>query len=154
MKGRKKRRPRKYFLWWKEDFIRLHQKSGGTDFDKLWDTVSTLNEGINSLVKNKLKPYRWFVVRRPCYSEINGVDYSTLNFVVSSMMIQVCGLRTKINREERLRWRRELYGSTITRLYRLHYRVYIIYAITYHIGKCIYFPKQIAVNLCIRIVCS
>ena len=24
----------KIFLWWKEDFIRLHQKSGGKDFDE------------------------------------------------------------------------------------------------------------------------
>ena len=64
MKGRKKRQPHKYFLWWKEDFIRLHQKSGRTDFDELWDTVSTLNEGINSLVMSESKPYGWFVVHR------------------------------------------------------------------------------------------
>ena len=40
----------KIFLWQKEDFIRLHQKSGRMDFNKLWDTVSILNEGTNSLV--------------------------------------------------------------------------------------------------------
>ena len=36
----------------------------GTDFDELWDTVSTLNEGTSSLVTSKLNPYGWFVVRR------------------------------------------------------------------------------------------
>ena len=44
-------------LWWKEELIRLYQKNGGTDFDELWDTVSTFNEGTNSLVMSELKPY-------------------------------------------------------------------------------------------------
>ena len=33
---------------WKEDFIRLYQKTGWANFDKLWVTDSTLNEGTNS----------------------------------------------------------------------------------------------------------
>ena len=53
---KKKRQSCKYFLWWKEDFIRLHWKSGGMDFDELQDTVSTLNKGINSLVTSESKP--------------------------------------------------------------------------------------------------
>ena len=52
------------FLWWKEEFIRLHQKSGGTDLDELWDTVSTLNKGTNSLVTSESEPDGWFIVRR------------------------------------------------------------------------------------------
>ena len=44
------------FLWWKEEFIRLYQKSGGTNFNELQDTVSTLNEGTNSLVTSELEP--------------------------------------------------------------------------------------------------
>ena len=61
---KKKQLPRKYFLRWKEDFIRLHQKSGGTDFDKLQGIVLTLNESSNSLVMSESKPYGWFVVHR------------------------------------------------------------------------------------------
>ena len=64
MKVRKKNDNRVIFLWWKEEFIRLYQKSGGTDFNELQDTVSTLNEGTNSLITSKLEPDRWFVVRR------------------------------------------------------------------------------------------
>ena len=52
------------FLWWKEEFIRLYQKSGGTDFNELLDTVSTLNEDTNSLVTNESEPGRWCVMRR------------------------------------------------------------------------------------------
>ena len=38
-------------MLWKTEFIRLYQKkSGWTDFDELWETVSTLNKGTNSLV--------------------------------------------------------------------------------------------------------
>ena len=44
------------FLWWKEEFIRLYLKNGRTNFDELWDSVSTLNEGINSLATSELKP--------------------------------------------------------------------------------------------------
>ena len=51
----KKRRPR-IFLWWKEEFIRLYQKSGGTDFNELQDIVSTLNECTNSLVTRESEP--------------------------------------------------------------------------------------------------
>ena len=47
-----------------EEFIRLHQKSGGTDFDELQDTVSTLNEGTNFLVTSESEPDEWFIVHR------------------------------------------------------------------------------------------
>ena len=56
--------PHKFCLWWKEEFIRLHQKSGGTDFDELQDTVSTLNKGTNSLVTSESEPDGWFIARR------------------------------------------------------------------------------------------
>ena len=62
--SRKKRRPRNIFLWLKEEFIRLYLKSGRTDFNKLQDTVSTLNEGTNSVVTRESEPDGWFVVRR------------------------------------------------------------------------------------------
>ena len=52
------------FLWWKEEFIKLYQKSGGIDFNELQDTVSTLNEGINSPVTSESEPDGWFVMRR------------------------------------------------------------------------------------------
>ena len=52
------------FLWWKEEFIRLYQKSGGTNFNEFQDIVSTLNEGTNSLVISESESDRWFVVRR------------------------------------------------------------------------------------------
>ena len=51
-------------MWWKEEFIRLYQKSEGTDFNELQDTVSTLNEGTNSLVTSESEPDGWFVVHR------------------------------------------------------------------------------------------
>ena len=57
-------------MWWKEEFIRLYQKSGRTDFNKLQDTVSILNEGTNSLVTSKLEPDGWFVMRRHKMSAI------------------------------------------------------------------------------------
>ena len=57
----KKKTTHKFCLWWKEEFIRLHQKSGGTNFDELWNTVSTLNEGTNSLVTSESDPDRWFM---------------------------------------------------------------------------------------------
>ena len=39
------------------------QKSDGTDFNELQDTISTLNEGTNSLVMSESEP-DGFVVRR------------------------------------------------------------------------------------------
>ena len=50
------------FLWWKEEFIRPYQNSGGTDFDELQDTISTLNKSTNSLVTSESEPDRWFIV--------------------------------------------------------------------------------------------
>ena len=44
--------------------IKLYQKSGRTNFDEFWDTVSTLNEGTNSLVMSESEPDGWFVVCR------------------------------------------------------------------------------------------
>ena len=41
------------FFYWKEDFIRLYQKTGWSDFDELWVTDSTLNEGTNSLINER-----------------------------------------------------------------------------------------------------
>ena len=41
----------------------IYQKSGGTNFDELWDTVSTLNEGINSRVMSESNPDRQFVMQ-------------------------------------------------------------------------------------------
>ena len=38
------------FFYWKEDFIRLYQKTGWSNFDELRVTDSTLNEGTNSLI--------------------------------------------------------------------------------------------------------
>ena len=52
-KRKRKRRPRKIFFYWKEDFIRLYQKTGWSDFDELWVTDSTLNEGTNSLINER-----------------------------------------------------------------------------------------------------
>ena len=46
----------------KKEFIRLHQKTGWTNFDELWVTDSTLNEGNNSLETSKLDPNGLFVV--------------------------------------------------------------------------------------------
>ena len=66
---RKKRQPHN-FLWWKEEFIWLYQKSGGTDFNELQDTVSTLNKGNNSLVMSESEPDGWFVVCRHKMSAI------------------------------------------------------------------------------------
>ena len=60
---RKKRQPHKYFYDGRR-IIRLYQKNGETDFNKLWDTVSALKEGNNSLVMFESKPYGWFVVCR------------------------------------------------------------------------------------------
>ena len=62
IKVRKKRRPHKFCLWWKEEFIKLHQKSGRTDFDEFRDTIFTLNEGTNSLVTSELESNGWFIV--------------------------------------------------------------------------------------------
>ena len=47
---RRKNDDRVKFFYWKEDFIRLCQKIGWSDFDELWVTDSTLNEGTNSLI--------------------------------------------------------------------------------------------------------
>ena len=41
------------FFYWKDDFIRLYQKTGWSDFDELWVTDSTLNEGTNSLINER-----------------------------------------------------------------------------------------------------
>ena len=41
------------FFYWKEDFIRLYQKTGWSDFDELWVTDSTLNEGTNFLINER-----------------------------------------------------------------------------------------------------
>ena len=51
-KRRKIQRPHKKF-YWKEDFIRLYQKTGWSDFDELQVTDSTLNEGTNSLINER-----------------------------------------------------------------------------------------------------
>ena len=40
-------------FYWKEDFIRLYQKTGWSDFDELRVTDSTLNEGTNSLINER-----------------------------------------------------------------------------------------------------
>ena len=50
------------FFYWKEDFIRLYQKTGWSDFDELWVTDSTLNESTNSLINERKGRGRWFVV--------------------------------------------------------------------------------------------
>ena len=41
------------FFYWKEDFIRLYQKTGWSDFNELRVTDSTLNEGTNSLINER-----------------------------------------------------------------------------------------------------
>ena len=84
MKMKKKQRLHKYFLWWKEELIRLYQKNGETDFDKLLDAVSTFNEGTSSLVTSELKPYGWFVVRR-CRTSSNSW-FSGLMALISSIL--------------------------------------------------------------------
>ena len=54
IKERKKEKDgRVKFFYWKEDFIRLYQKTGWSDFDELWVTDSTLNEGTNSLINER-----------------------------------------------------------------------------------------------------
>ena len=63
--GSKKKKQRlRNFFWWKEEFIRLYQKSGWTDFNELQDTISTLNEDTNSLVTSESEPDGWFVMHR------------------------------------------------------------------------------------------
>ena len=46
---RRKNDGRVKFFYWKEDFIRLYQKTGWSDFDELRVTDSTLKKGTNSL---------------------------------------------------------------------------------------------------------
>ena len=41
----------------------MYQKTGWSDFDELWVTDSTLNEGTNSLINKRKGLSRWFVVR-------------------------------------------------------------------------------------------
>ena len=62
MKVRKKCRPCIFFG--EGGIYRLYQKSGGTNFNELQDTISTLSECTNSLVTIKSEPDGWFVVRR------------------------------------------------------------------------------------------
>ena len=50
--GRRKWLPHKFF-YLKEDFIRLYQKTGSSDFNKFQGTDSTLNEGTNSLINER-----------------------------------------------------------------------------------------------------
>ena len=40
----------------------MYQKTGWTNFNELWVTDSTLNEGTISLVTSKLGCKRWFIV--------------------------------------------------------------------------------------------
>ena len=49
-KVEKKRLPRKKFLWWGRELIRLYQKTIGTDFDQLQDIFHMDNEDTNSWV--------------------------------------------------------------------------------------------------------
>ena len=49
MKERRKNDGCVKFFYWKEDFIRLYQKTGWSDFDELRVTDSTLKKGTNSL---------------------------------------------------------------------------------------------------------
>ena len=52
-KRKKKNDSRVNIFYWKEDFIRLYQKTGCSDFDELRVTDSTLNEGTNSLINER-----------------------------------------------------------------------------------------------------
>ena len=52
--------------------MRLYQKSGGTDFDELWDTISTLDEGTNSLVMSESELEGRFVMCRYKTSTLNS----------------------------------------------------------------------------------
>ena len=76
MKMKEKNDDRIIFLWWKEEFIRLYQKSGRTDFNELQDTVSILNKSTNSLVTSESEPDGWFAVRRH--------QTSTIKFAMAS----------------------------------------------------------------------
>ena len=88
MKVRRKNDNRIIFLWWKEEFIRLYQKSGGTDFIELQDTVSTLNESTNSLVTSRSEPDGWFVMHRCKTSTIKFTNgwFSGLMAPISSIV--------------------------------------------------------------------
>ena len=50
---KKKNDSRVNIFYWKEDFIRLYQKTGWSDFDELRVTDSTLNKGTNSLINER-----------------------------------------------------------------------------------------------------
>ena len=51
--NKRKNDSRVNIFYWKEDFIRLYQKTGWSDFDKLRVTDSTLNKGTNSLINER-----------------------------------------------------------------------------------------------------
>ena len=53
IRRKQKQLPHKKF-YLKEDFIRLYQKIGWADFDELWVTDSTLKEGTNSLINERI----------------------------------------------------------------------------------------------------
>ena len=72
---KRKRRPRKKFFYRKEDFIRLYQKTGWSDFDELWVTDSTLNEGTNSLINERKgagQMVRRALSQNECHKTRNG----------------------------------------------------------------------------------
>ena len=74
-------------MWWKEEFIRLYQKSGRTDFNELQDTVSTLNEGTNSLVTSESEPHRWFVMHRHKTSTIKFTMVVLISPIVGVLIL-------------------------------------------------------------------
>ena len=52
-KRKKKNNGHVKFFYWREDFIRLYQKTGWSDFDELRVTDSTLNESTNFLITSE-----------------------------------------------------------------------------------------------------
>ena len=47
--------------------------AGQISMNFAWDTVSILNEGINSVVTSKSNPYRWFVM---CKCKTSAIKFA------------------------------------------------------------------------------
>ena len=70
-------------VMWKEELIRLYQKSGRTDFNELQDTVSTLNEGTNSLVTSR---------RMVCRAWAQNERYKICNGWFSGLVVPISSI--------------------------------------------------------------
>ena len=70
--------------------MRLYQRTGRTNFDELWVTDSTLNEGTDSLVNMRIGVGR-MVCRTLLYNEYHKIRNGYYSGIVAPTYLLHCG---------------------------------------------------------------